>query len=150
VSTLRPRLLVLVSTCALALGLVPAASASSSPEGGAREPGAALEPAEVTGAPSAPRADKASVMRLGSGPNAERYIVQLADPAVAAYSGGIERLQATPPGAGERLDPSAAPVREYVAHLEAEQDAVRDRIADEIGRAPSVDFTYTYALNGIA
>src|SRR5690625_3362140 len=89
-------------------------------------------------------------MSLGSSPGAERYVVQLADPAVAAYSGGIGRLQATRPGAGDRLNPTAAPVREYVAHLEAEQDAVRDRIADEIGHSPAVDFTYTYAVNGIA
>ena len=84
-----------VSTCALALGLAPAAGAGSPGEGGAREPGATLEPAEVSGSTSVPRGDKASVMSLGSSPGAERYVVQLADPAVAAYSGGIERLQAT-------------------------------------------------------
>src|SRR5690625_2907099 len=89
-------------------------------------------------------------MSLGSSPGAERYVVQLADPAVAAYSGGIGRLQATRPGAGDRLNPTAAPVRRYVAHLESEQAELRQEIAAEIGRAPAVDFTYTYALNGLA
>ncbi|WP_324651602.1 S8 family serine peptidase [Georgenia sp. H159] len=150
-SALRPRLLVLVSTCALALGLTPAASATPSDGVGAREPGAGLEAAEVSGSTAVPRGTpKGTVMRLGSAPTAERYIVQLTDPAVAAYSGGIERLRATRPGAGNRLDATAAPVREYVAHLDAEQDDLRDRIADEVGHAPSVDFTYAYALNGIA
>src|SRR5690625_86590 len=89
-------------------------------------------------------------MSLGSSPGAERYVSHLADPAAAACSGGIERLQATRPGSGERLNPTAAPVRRYVAHLEAEQADLRQEIAAEIGRAPAVDFTYTYALNGLA
>lgn len=41
-------------------------------------------------------------------------------------------------------------MRRYTAHLEDEQDALRDRIAGEIGHAPTVDFTYAYALNGLA
>lgn len=150
-SRLRPRLLVSVVTFALALGVIPAANAGPSDAAGARKPGAGLEAAEISGSTSLPRGgDKATVLRLGKSPDSERYIVQLADPAVATYSGGVERLRATKPAAGGRLDPAAAPVRRYAAHLEDEQDALRGLIAREIGRSPRVDFTYIYALNGLA
>src|SRR5690606_13186278 len=109
-------------TFALALGVIPAANAGPSDAAGAGKPG--LEAAEVSASTSLPRGgDKATVLRLGKSPTAERYIVQLADPAVATYSGGVERLRATKPAAGGRLDPAAAPVRRYAAHLEDEQDA---------------------------
>src|SRR5699024_7385356 len=151
VSRLRPRLLVSVVTFALALGVIPAANAGPSDAAGAGKPEPGLEAAEVTASTSLPRGgDKGTVLRLGKSPTAERYIVQLADPAVATYSGGVERLRATKPAAGGRLDPAAAPVRRYAAHLGEEQDALRGLIAREIGRAPRVDFTYTYALNGLA
>ncbi|MEE6273973.1 S8 family serine peptidase [Georgenia wangjunii] len=113
--------------------------------------GAAAEPAETSGSTSVARdGAKGTVMRLGSAPTAERYIVQLDAPAVSAYDGGIARLQATKPEPGDRLDASAAPVRAYTEFLAGEQADLQSEIRAEIGRAPAVDFSYTYALNGIA
>ncbi|MFC4555149.1 S8 family serine peptidase [Georgenia faecalis] len=165
-SRARPRLLAALTAATLIAGLAPAAAgapsdrdavairpaATSAPAPGApRAEGATVEGADVTATTSVPRDEaKGTVMRLGSAPQAERYIVQLAQPAVSAYEGGIAQLQATRPEPGDQLDPAAAPVQEYVAYLADEQADLRARIAAEIGHTPTVDFTYAYALNGIA
>ncbi|MDD9206682.1 S8 family serine peptidase, partial [Georgenia sp. 10Sc9-8] len=145
------RLLSLLSAGALAIGLAPAAAGAPESSAAAREPDATLEAVEVTDRTSMPRdGSKATVMRLGTSATPERYIVQLAEPSVAGYEGGIRGLQATQPEPGGKLDLSAAPVRTYAAHLADKQAGLRAAIRKETGRAPSVDFTYTYALNGIA
>lgn len=153
----RPsRLLALISACALTLGLAPAAGGTSlTPQAqddsaDVRELDATPEAEEVSGSTSLPRAgSKGTVLRLGSAATPERYVVQLDAPAVSAYEGGIGQLQATRPEPGSRLDPSAAPVRAYTAYLGEQQEDLGERIAEEIGRTPTVDFTYTYAVNGL-
>lgn len=145
----RARAVALLSTAGLFAGLAPAAAAPGD-DAGPRLGDAAAAAADVDESTSMPHGGKGAVMRLGSAPTAERYIVQLEEPAVSAYDGGIEQLQATKPDAGEKLDVTSAPAREYAAHLEAQQADLTGEIAAEVGRTPRVDFTYTYALNGLA
>jgi len=46
-----------------------------------------------------------------------RYIVTLADPAVATYRGGVKDYAATKPGAGKQLNVRRAAARSYSQHL---------------------------------
>jgi Subtilase family/Fibronectin type-III domain/Bacterial Ig-like domain (group 3)/Peptidase inhibitor I9/PA domain len=73
-----------------------------------------------------------------------RYIVTLADDAVATYEGGVAGLQATKPAEGTQLDAQAAPAEDYSEHLEQKQETV----ADSVGA--TIDYSYTLALNGFA
>ncbi|WP_165962715.1 S8 family serine peptidase [Occultella glacieicola] len=150
-SKTRSRLVALLATAALALGFAPAASAHV-PTERTDPPDAdtsSLESADVSGSTSLAR-DRGTVLRLGTAATAELYIVQLEAPTVSAYEGGIHALQATRPDAGERLDPSSAPVQDYRSYLADEQGELTQAIEAEIGRTPDVSFSYTYALNGIA
>ena len=73
-----------------------------------------------------------------------RYIVTLADPAVAGYEGGISGYPGTAPEGGEQLDAGDAPVQKYSDLLENRQDAVADSVD------AGVDVSYTMALNGFS
>ena len=86
--------------------------------------------------------------RSVSGPRST-YIVQLADPPLAAYEGGgVHALAATSPGVtGRRLDPAAAPVRSYTAWLDAAEHRVL--AAARAGGAP-VLHRYRTAFSGFA
>ncbi|MDX3070670.1 protease inhibitor I9 family protein, partial [Streptomyces sp. ND04-05B] len=70
----------------------------------------------------------------GGSPGAGTYIVKLADAPVAAYEGGLPRL-----------DADSATVRIYVAHL----DDRRERILDTVPGVESL-YDYVYTFNGFA
>lgn len=73
------------------------------------------------------------------------YIVQLVQPPVAAYEGGINGLAATKPAPGTRLDVSASDVQAYMQYLTTKQDDVL------VGIDPAnVTFRYDVVLNGFA
>jgi subtilisin family serine protease len=73
------------------------------------------------------------------------HIVQLSEPAVAAYTGGLPGLAATRPAAGRKLDSAAPAVAAYRSHLKARQAAVLAGVGD----ARSL-YSYGYAFNGFA
>jgi subtilisin family serine protease len=73
------------------------------------------------------------------------YIVELAEPPVVAYEGGVAGLRATKPAKGEKINPLGRDVVRYVAHLQGQQDAVL-RAAGGGEKLAS----YTYAFNGFA
>jgi hypothetical protein len=73
-----------------------------------------------------------------------RYIVTLADDAVATYEGGVGGLTATKPAEGTQLDARSAPAEDYSEHLEKTQEAV----AESVGA--TIDYSYTLALNGFS
>jgi subtilisin family serine protease len=73
-----------------------------------------------------------------------RYIVTLADPAVATYDGGIGGYPATTPDEGDQLDARRAPVQNYSDLLESRQADV----AAAVGA--TIDVSYTMALNGFS
>lgn len=73
-----------------------------------------------------------------------RYIVTLADDAVATYTGGVDGFTATMPGKGKKLDAASAAAKRYAAYLKAQQD----QVAQSVGAR--VSYSYTVALNGFS
>jgi hypothetical protein len=73
------------------------------------------------------------------------YIVQMAENPVVSYRGGIKGLRPTAPPAGGKIDPLAANVVAYVAHLAARHDAALARVG-----AQGKLYDYVYAFNGFA
>jgi subtilisin family serine protease len=73
------------------------------------------------------------------------YIVQMAEPPVTAYSGGIAGLAATKPGRGQKIDPNAPAVRNYLSHLRGRHDTALGAAGG--GRKL---YSYGYVFNGFA
>ena len=70
------------------------------------------------------------------------YIVQLSELPVVAYTGGIPGLEATRPARGQKIDPTDARVRAYVAHL----DSRHDQVLAQVGGRKVYD--HRFAFNG--
>lgn len=115
--------LLAVAVSALSLTLVPA-NAVAAPDPEARPPAAKVE---------------ANPAKAGT------YIVQLAEPPVVAYSGGVSGLKATKPAKGEKINPTSAAVKAYADHLAKRQDAA----LQAAGGGKKI-YSYTYAYNGFA
>jgi len=79
------------------------------------------------------------------------YIVQLSDPAVASYKGGIQGLAATNPSTlgNNRLQNNAA-TKAYVDYLKGVQASFLSNVNGALGRDVKVLFTYQHAFNGMA
>jgi subtilisin family serine protease len=73
-----------------------------------------------------------------------RYIVTLAQDAVATYSGGVEGYAATKPQPGKQLAPQSKNVQSYSDFLSAQQK----KAADSAG--VRIRYSYTLALNGFS
>jgi len=82
----------------------------------------------------------------------ETYIVQLTEPPLALYSGGIAGLAPTMPAArgATRLAPSDSASVAYLAHLASRQAAVVGAIETTLGRTVAAKFRYRAAFNGFA
>jgi subtilisin family serine protease len=88
-----------------------------------------------------------------SAPAAEAtYIVQLDDPPLALYGGGIAGLAPTMPAArgATRLNPASLASVAYLEHLTSRQNAARSAVEASLGRAVTVTFRYRAAFNGMA
>jgi subtilisin family serine protease len=72
------------------------------------------------------------------------YIVQLIEPPVVAYDGGVPGIPATRPAPGTKINPNSQNVREYVRFLENRHNAK----ARAVG-ARKV-YSYRYSFNGFA
>ncbi|MDP9441142.1 MAG: S8 family serine peptidase [Actinomycetota bacterium] len=83
---------------------------------------------------------------------ASSYIVELSDPPLARYRGGIGPLAPTAPAArGEvKLDVDSAASAAYVAYLDGRHQAVRRAMELALGRPVEPRFEYRYAYNGLA
>jgi subtilisin family serine protease len=96
----------------------------------------------------------AATVGAGTGTAAagDTYIVQLADPPLASYTGGIAGLAATNPAAlGQvKLNPTSPASRAYLAHLDTRRQAVLSAMRLALGRDVATQFTYRYAYNGFA
>ncbi len=118
---------------------------------------AASQPVDIASAPTgdiapAPTGDAAPAqpVDLATYP-ATRWIVQLADPPLAAYTGGIDGLAPTAieiTGA-RRLDLANPDVRAYRQHLTANQRSFRQTLA-KVALGHRVDRIYTITVNGLA
>jgi subtilisin family serine protease len=80
------------------------------------------------------------------------YIVQLSDPPLAAYEGGLEGLAPTDPEAtGEaRLDTESAASRAYLRYLAGAHEALLAQVSAALGRDVRARFRYDAVLNGVA
>src|SRR3954452_18041328 len=90
--------------------------------------------------------------QAGAGAPLNRYIIQLSDPPLASYRGGVPGLPATNPAAlgAVKLDPASPASRAYLNYLDQRQTAMTATLARTLGRPVSVPFAYRYAYDGIA
>lgn len=131
---LRTPLAVLAST-ALALTLTGPPLAGAAPD----DPAGASSPAP---APTVEQPASASGL----------WIVQLEEPPLARYEGGVDGLAPTSPRATgeEQLDVTAPESRDYLRHLEELQEETGLQIEDLLGRDVAIEDTYRHAVNGLA
>jgi hypothetical protein len=108
--------------------------------------------APSNGSPAQVDRDALSAMKPSKASAPEIYIVQLADPPLVAYHGGIPNYAPTSPRATgkDKLDTSTQAARTYRAYLQSKRARVLSSIQRLIGVAPEVVFTYDVALNGFA
>src|SRR5262245_54865536 len=97
-----------------------------------------------------PAAAGSSAKSNGGGGNVRQssngvYIVQMLNDPTVAYTGGIQGLNATKPGKGQKIDPNSSDVRKYVAYLDARHDEALNRAG---GGQKLYDYHYSY--NGFA
>jgi subtilisin family serine protease len=87
------------------------------------------------------------VASAGAGAAASKsiYIVQMIDDPAVAYDGGVPGLAATKPAKGQKIDPDAAAVKQYVGYLHGKHDKAIEQVG---GGSKLYDFDYTY--NGFA
>ncbi len=80
------------------------------------------------------------------------YIVQLKDPSVSQYTGGIAGLKATSPQAtgARRLDPQSPASQAYLAYVNAKQQELVSNMQAAFGHPIEVQFYYQYALDAVA
>jgi hypothetical protein len=80
------------------------------------------------------------------------YIVQLSDPSISLYTGGISGLAATSPQAigGHRLDPSTPASQAYLAYLNGQQQKLVSTMQATFGHSIEVVYNYQYTLNAFA
>lgn len=98
-------------------------------------------PTASTAAPAAPAKPNAvSASTFDDG----RYVVLLADEAIATYEGGVSGYERTAPKKGEQLDSRRSRVDKYRAYLEERQKKVAASVAADIA------VSYTTALNGFS
>jgi subtilisin family serine protease len=117
----------------------------------APDPAESSQPSQMQAAASAKLTTRAtsSTKKARSAAVAGRagktYIVQLSEPAVAAYAGGIRGYVATRPERGSKLDAKAPAVAGYRAYLQSRHEAV----LGSVGAARKV-YSYAYTFNGFA
>jgi hypothetical protein len=110
----------------------------------------AVDPPPTDG-PADKRGKGVAVTGDASSVQAERWIVQLRDPAVAKYTGGTAGIPATSAKATgrEKLDAESSESQSYRAHLRSRQSAFKSELGRAAPRA-QVDREYQVAFNGMA
>jgi len=74
----------------------------------------------------------------------QTYIVQLIESPAVAYEGGLYGMAATKPAKGKKINPAAAAVRQYTAHLTSRHDDVVSAVGG------SKLYSYCFSFNGFA
>ena len=80
----------------------------------------------------------------------ERYIIRLADPPLAFYTGGIAGIKATSPQHDGKLDLTSAQAADYLNYLAGERSQVLSTMERLTGHPTKVIYEYSIALNGLA
>ena len=80
------------------------------------------------------------------------YIVRLADPAVASYTGGVNGLEATSPHAtgARRLDANAPASQAYASYLAEKQQGLLSAMHKAYGHEVELVYQYLYTLDAMA
>ncbi|MGL4650323.1 MAG: S8 family serine peptidase, partial [Caldilineaceae bacterium] len=74
------------------------------------------------------------------------YIVQMVDPPVVAYRGGVKGLKATAPRKGQKIDPNSPEVQAYMGYLRGKHDTA----LANIGAQGKKFYSYGIVFNGFA
>jgi subtilisin family serine protease len=90
-------------------------------------------------------ASTAIAASAAKGPKNNAYIVQLAEPPVAAYAGGIAGYAATKPRKGQKVNPNDPQVVRYMGFLATRQDS----LLGAAGGGKKL-YNYGYVFNGFA
>ncbi|MGW8226301.1 MAG: S8 family serine peptidase [Anaerolineales bacterium] len=93
-----------------------------------------------------PKFEKTSKLAPGMEYKDGVYIVLMIDDPVVAYEGGINGLQATKPGKGQKINPNSAAVKKYKAYLDGKHDAA----LEAVGAKDNKIYSYGYSFNGFA
>jgi subtilase family protein/fibronectin type III domain protein/peptidase inhibitor I9/PA domain-containing protein len=80
-----------------------------------------------------------------SAQSSQTYIVQMLDAPAVTYDGGVSGYPATKPGKGKKINPEAANVKRYQAHL----NGTHDQAIERVGGADKV-YDYSVTFNGFA
>ncbi|RBP53731.1 S8 family serine peptidase [Arenicella xantha] len=80
------------------------------------------------------------------------YIVQLSEPSVASYDGGIQGFAATSAKAtnSSKLQTKSPAARQYTNHLRKTQSTALANASSQLGRPLTPKFEYQHAINGFA
>jgi hypothetical protein len=73
------------------------------------------------------------------------YVIQMSQPPVVAFDGGIAGLQATRPARGQKIDPLSPEVVRYVSYLDDQHQRALNAVSG--GRKL---YSYRYSFNGFA
>src|SRR5207253_9098117 len=145
-NTARPALL---SAVAAALLAACGGGNPQEPQGailGAQDSLGNPQSASITAAPQAADTDGKRPARSTPAKVTNKvWIVQLAEPPVAGYTGGISGLAATKPAKGNKINRRSAPVVSYMGYLGSRHDAV---LGSAGGGKKLYDFGYVF--NGFA
>lgn len=108
-------------------------------------------PVAAMAQPGSPDGGAASGAALGES-DTGLWIVQLDEPALAAYTGGIHGLSATSPEVtgAPSLDVDSSASQAYLSHLEDRQDEFATLAERRLGRDVPILSTYDAVLNGVA
>ncbi|MEQ8565221.1 MAG: S8 family serine peptidase [Deltaproteobacteria bacterium] len=150
-----------VSSFALAVSIVGASSVATAQSGSVSVGPNHVQPrlaADISGDVEPNSAHRPKVARKSfakaskQGADTAVYIVQLSDPAVAAYRGGLPGLKATNPKitGAQRLDTKSKASVAYASFLEVKQTAFSRACAATLGREVKPKFVYRHAFNGMA
>src|SRR5699024_2680794 len=132
-----------------ALGMAPVMGAAGVTP--AETAAAAVTPtAAAAAAPATVAATPTSGSTLGVSETG-RWIVQLEDPSLATYDGGIAGLTGTAPQAtgADQLDVSTQASLAYADHLQRAQSQFAQRASQELGRDVSITRSYQAVLNAV-
>ena len=137
----------LVTSFGLALGLsAPPVAATETEDRAARSASSPAVPPDRGGAID-PGSSVEKLPKSASG----LWIVQLEEPALASYRGGIAGLRATSPEATgrDRLDVDSGASRAYVDHLSRRQQELGRDLESMLGRDVKVTARFQHALNAM-
>ena len=107
---------------------------------------------ESTAQPPATAPQAAPLFQAADAAGPALYIVQLQDPSLASYTGGIANLAATSPEAtgARKLDANSPASKAYLSYLEGQQQQALNSVEALVGRPLDVEFQYLAVLNAFA